>query len=316
MRGPSELAPVLFLSLTVEKAEQKMDRVRTTRRVIVKNVAIGGGAPVKVQTMTRSPTREPARVLQEIESLLAVTTQSLRERSVALLRELDLLDGFEEISPVRCELVRCAVPDAESAKALAELVQHSPIPVIADIHFNHRLALRAIEAGVAKIRINPGTLGGAKPTRMVAEACCERRIPMRVGVNAGSLESDLQPLFKRKPAQALVRSALRNARMVEQAGLSDIVVSIKEHSAALTIRACRLLARVSDYPQHLGVTEAGVGAPAIIRSIVGIGTLLAQGIGDTIRVSLTEDPDLEVVIGALLARKKQPSRRPALSAGS
>jgi (E)-4-hydroxy-3-methylbut-2-enyl-diphosphate synthase len=290
--------------------------MKSTRRLMVKDVPIGGGAPVSVQTMTRSPTREAARVLQEIDSLLAVTTRSLRERSVALLRELDLLGEFEEISPVRCDLVRCAVPDAESAKALPEIVAHSPIPVIADIHFNHRLALQAVETGVAKIRINPGNLGGREPTQTVAKACRERGVPIRIGVNAGSLENDLQPLFKQKPAQALVHSALRNARMVEDAGVSDIVISLKEHSPRLTIRACRLLSRVADYPQHLGVTEAGVGAAGIIRSLIGIGTLLSQGIGDTIRVSLTEDSDLEVAIGALLARRKKTGRSPALSVGA
>jgi (E)-4-hydroxy-3-methylbut-2-enyl-diphosphate synthase len=266
--------------------------------------------------MTRSPTREPAQVLKEIETVLAVTPRSLRERAVALLRELRLLDEFEEIAPVRCDLIRCAVPDTESAHALAEIVRESPLPVVADVHFNHRLALLALDAGAAKLRINPGNIGGREPTQTVARACREHGIPIRIGVNAGSLEADLRPEFEANPARTLVRSALRNVHMVEEAGLSDIVVSIKEHSAPLTIRACRLLARVSDYPQHLGVTEAGVGAAAIIRSILGISTLLAQGIGDTIRVSLTEDPNLEVVIGALLARKKKPSRRPALSAGS
>lgn len=282
--------------------------MRPTRRVMVSGVPIGGGAAVSVQTMTRSTTREPARVLREIKTLEAITPASLRERSVALLRELDLLDEFEEIAPVTCDLVRCAVPDEDSARGLPQIVQHSPIPVVADIHFNHRLALLAVEAGVAKIRINPGNLGGAEPTRVVAEACRQRRIPIRIGINAGSLEADLRTLFEVNPAQALVRSALRNARTVEDAGLSDIIISLKEHSAPLTIQACRLLARVSDYPQHLGVTEAGVGAPAIVRSIVGIGTLLSQGIGDTIRVSLTEDPSLEVAIGALLARKKEQSK--------
>lgn len=285
--------------------------MKTTRRVMVGNVPIGGGTPVTVQTMTRSATRDPDRVLREIDTLISITPRTLTERSRALLRQLDLLDGLDSIAPVRCDLVRCAVPDAQSAAALPGIVRRSPIPVVADIHFHSRLALAAVEAGVAKLRINPGNLGGPEPTRVVAAACRERGIPIRIGINAGSLESDLRPLFATKPAQALVQSALRNARIVEDAGLGDIVISLKEHSAPLTIRACRLLARVADYPQHLGVTEAGVGASAIIRSLIGIGTLLAEGIGDSIRVSLTEDPDLEVVIGALLARKKRLRPAPA-----
>jgi (E)-4-hydroxy-3-methylbut-2-enyl-diphosphate synthase len=210
---------------------------------------------------------------------------------------------------MRCDIVRCAVPERESAEALDEIVRESPIPVVADIHFNHRLALRAVEAGVAKLRINPGNLGGEAPTRKVAEACRDRGIPIRVGINAGSLEEDLRPMFVERPAQALARSALRNAAMVEEAGVHDILVSVKEHSAPLTIRACRLVARAADYPQHLGVTESGVGTAAIVRSIVGIGTLLAVGVGDTIRVSLTEDPDLEVAVGVLLAQRKRESKK-------
>jgi len=280
-----------------------------TRKVSVDGIEIGGGAPVSVQTMTRSPTREPEGVLREIETLVDITPRTLSQRSVLLLRDLGLFEEFESMAPVTADLVRCAVPDREAADALPEIVKGSPIPVVADIHFNHRLALRAVEAGVAKLRINPGNLGGEEPTRKVAEACRERGIPIRVGVNAGSLEEDLRPIFATKPAQALVRSALRNAAMVEAAGVRDIVVSLKEHGAPLTVRACRLLARTSDYPQHLGITESGVGAAAIIRSIVGIGTLLALGIGDTIRVSLTEEPDLEVAVGALLARRKRESKK-------
>jgi len=279
--------------------------VKKTRRVNIDGVAVGGGARVSVQTMTRTPTRDAGSVLEEIGRLVEITPKSLRDRSVSLLRQLGLLEEFEEIAPVRCDIVRCAVPDREAADALPEIVRESPLPVVADIHFNHRLALRAVEAGVAKLRINPGNLGGEGPTREVAEACRERGIPIRVGINAGSLEQDLRPLFLQKPAQALARSVLRNIAMIEEAGVRNIVVSVKEHSAPLTIRACRLVARAADYPQHLGVTESGVGAAAIVRSIVGIGTLLALGVGDTIRVSLTEDPDLEVAVGALLARRKR-----------
>lgn len=260
---------------------------------------------MSVQTMTRSPTRDTAGVLREIDTMLAIRPGTLRERSLALLRELELLEEFEGISPVSCDIVRCAVPDSEAALALADIVRRSPLPVVADVHFQHRLALAAVEAGAAKIRVNPGNLGGPEALRAVAGACRERGIPIRIGVNAGSLEPDLRPLFETRPAQALVRSALRNARMVEEAGGPDIVISLKEHSAPLTIRACRMLARAADYAQHLGVTEAGIGASAIVRSILGIGTLLSEGIGDTVRVSLTEDPDLEVVIGALLARKER-----------
>ncbi len=255
---------------------------------------------MSVQTMTKVPTRDAEMVLREINGLVSITPETLSERSRSLLQSLRLWDNFVSLSPVRCDLVRCAVPDVESAKALRRIVNDSPIPVVADVHFDYRLALAALEAGVHKVRINPGNLGGEEPTRIVVEACGKTGIPIRVGINAGSLEKDLQDLFEENPAEALAESAMRNVELVDGFGFSDIVVSVKAASAAQTIAANRLLSVRTDCPIHVGVTEAGVGVSAMIASIVGIGALLKEGIGDTIRVSLTEDPDLEVVLGALI----------------
>ena len=253
-----------------------------------------------MQTMTKVPTRDPDLVLRQIGTLVDITPDTVSERSRALLEAMRLWDKFISVAPVRCDLVRCAVPDMESAQALRRVVRDSPVPVVADVHFDYRLALTALESGVHKIRINPGNLGGEGPTRIVAEACRVAGVPIRVGVNAGSLEKDLRGPFEQNPAEALAESAIRNVELLEGFGFSDLVVSVKAASAAQTIAANRLLSERTECPIHVGVTEAGVGTSAMIASIVGIGALLNEGIGDTLRVSLTEDPDLEVVLGALI----------------
>lgn len=227
---------------------------------------IGGGAPVAIQSMTLSSPAEFERSLEEIQRL----------------------------AEAGCEIVRTAVPDEAAAARLPELVRAAPVPLVADIHFNYRLAIQAAESGVAKLRFNPGNIGGADRVRAVVNAARERGIPIRVGVNAGSLERDLLEKYGRPTAQAMVESARRHVRILEDEGFEDIVISLKSSRVPLMVAAYRLAAREFSYPLHLGVTEAGPPGTGSVSSAVGIGTLLAEGIGDTIRVSLSADPVEEV----------------------
>lgn len=237
-----------------------------TRRVMIGDVPVGGGAPVSIQSMTLSSPVDVEGSIREIQRL----------------------------AEVGVDIVRTAVPNEAAAKCLPELVANSPVPLVADIHFNYQFALMAAEAGVAKLRLNPGNIGGAERVRAVVDAARERGIPIRVGVNAGSLERDLLEQYGHPTAEAMVESARRHVRLLADEGFEDIVISLKSSRVPLMIAAYRLAAREFEYPLHLGVTEAGTPRIGNISSAVGIGTLLAEGIGDTLRVSLSADPVEEV----------------------
>jgi (E)-4-hydroxy-3-methylbut-2-enyl-diphosphate synthase len=238
---------------------------KKTRQISVGGVAIGGTAPVVVQSMTTTHPRAVAATLEQIRRLA--------------------LAG--------CELVRVAVPDAEAIAGLGEIARQSPLPVIADIHFDHRLALRALEAGVHCLRINPGTMKHDNIREVIA-AARERSVAVRIGINAGSLEERVLKRFGHATAQAMVESALDCIKLCEDIGHQDVKVSLKASDVPMTVSAYRLFSQRSDYPLHLGVTEAGPPFTGVIKSAVGLGILLAEGIGDTMRVSLTGDPVLEV----------------------
>ncbi|MCL6612171.1 MAG: flavodoxin-dependent (E)-4-hydroxy-3-methylbut-2-enyl-diphosphate synthase [Peptococcaceae bacterium] len=245
-----------------------MHRMKT-RPVMVGGVRVGGGAPVSVQSMTNTDTRDVSATVAQINRL----------------------------AEAGCEIVRVAVPDQEAAGALKAIKARITIPLIADIHFDHRLALAAVEAGVDGLRINPGNIGGRRKVRSVVEACRERKVPVRIGVNAGSLERDLLEKYGGPAAEAMVESALRHIRQLEEWDYREIKVSLKASDVPLMIRAYRLLAERVEYPLHVGVTESGTLRSGTVKSAVGIGALLAMGIGDTIRVSLTGDPVHEVGVG-------------------
>lgn len=236
-----------------------------TKAVRVRDVIIGGGAPVVVQGMTKTDTRDVKGTLEEIA------------------RYVD----------VGCELVRVAVPDHEAAEAVGEIVQHSPIPVVADIHFDYRLALEVIRRGVDKLRLNPGNIGARERVEEVVRAAKERQIPIRIGVNSGSIEKGLLHDYGRT-AETLVKSAAHHIQILNDLDYDNIVVSLKASDVPTMMAAYRLMARTYDYPLHLGVTEAGTLFQGTIKSAIGIGALLADGIGDTIRVSLTAPGEEEI----------------------
>src|SRR5919109_1210356 len=253
------------------------------RQIRVGNVPIGGGAPVVVQSMTLTKTHDVAATTAQIAALASAG----------------------------CEVVRVAVPKNEDAAALPMIVRLSPLPVIADIHFNASLALKAIEAGVAAVRINPGNIGGADKVAMVVRAAKAKGIPMRIGANAGSLPKHLVELAQEDTATALVEEALEQVRLLESMDFYDFKISVKSSSVPTMIRAYRMLSEKVPYPLHLGVTEAGTPFSGSIKSAVGMGALLMDGIGDTIRVSLTADPVKEVevaweILKALGLRERGP----------
>lgn len=241
---------------------------RKTRQLNVGGVLIGGNAPIAVQSMTNTHTDDAEATLAQIRKLAAAG----------------------------CDIIRCAVPDMAAAEGLKTICKESPIPVIADIHFDYKLALAAIAAGVDGLRLNPGNIGSTEKVRAVVEAAKERNIPIRIGVNAGSLPKDLLEKYGHPTAEALVEAAWRHIHILEDMDYRNIKVSLKAHDVPLTIVAYRLLASQCDYPLHVGITEAGTVNSGIIKSAVGIGALLAEGIGDTIRVSLTGDPVNEVKV--------------------
>ncbi len=247
---------------------------RRSRAIRVGTVQVGGGAPISVQSMTNTDPHDAAATLAQVERL----------------------------AQAGCDLVRLAVPDREAAAAFALVKKRSPVPLIADIHFNDRLALAALEAGADCIRINPGNLGGAEKTRVVVRACQERGVPLRLGVNAGSLEADILARHGGPTAPALVESALRWVKQFEDWGFFDFKISLKSSDVLVTVAAYRELAARVDYPLHLGVTEAGGLIAGTVKSALGIGLLLAEGIGDTLRVSLTRDPVEEVRVGFEILR--------------
>jgi (E)-4-hydroxy-3-methylbut-2-enyl-diphosphate synthase len=244
------------------------------KQINVGGVKIGGGAPVTVQSMTNTKTGDVAATVAQIKRLEAAG----------------------------CDIVRVAVPDMEAARAIGEIKAQIAIPLVADIHFDHRLALMAAEAGADKIRINPGNIGGEDNVRAVADMCRKRGIPIRIGVNGGSLERDLLEAFGGVTRAALAESALRHIRLLQKFDFDDICVSVKTSDVRLTIEAYRLLSETVDYPLHLGVTEAGTEYMGLVKSAVGIGTLLSEGIGDTIRVSLTAPPEREVRAGIAILK--------------
>lgn len=237
-----------------------------SRQIHVGPVAVGGGAPVSIQSMTNTPTHDVEATLAQIRALAAAG----------------------------CDIVRVAVPDLAAARAIGALKAGSPVPLVADIHFDYRLALEAAEQGIDKIRINPGNIGSPERVRVVADACKERGIPIRIGVNGGSLEKELLAKYGGPTPQALVDSALGHARLLEQFDFHDICISMKCSNVPATMRAYQLMAEQYDYPLHLGVTEAGTPELGILKSAAGIGGLLALGIGDTFRVTLTADPVEEI----------------------
>lgn len=241
---------------------------KLTRKVKVGSQYVGGDAPVSIQSMTNTDTRDTKATLNQIN----------------------------ELYKAGCEIIRCAVPDMEAAKALEIICKESPIPVVADIHFDYKLALEAIKNGVSALRINPGNIGKVDKVRIVAEAAKAKNIPIRIGVNSGSLEKDILERDGKPTAKGLVESALRHVKILEELEFYDIVISIKSSDVPMMIEAYRLMSESCNYPLHLGVTESGTPFRGTIKSSIGLGTLLAEGIGDTIRVSLTSDPIEEIKV--------------------
>jgi (E)-4-hydroxy-3-methylbut-2-enyl-diphosphate synthase len=253
------------------------------RQIQVGPVTIGGGAPVVVQSMTLTKTHDVEATTAQIAALASAG----------------------------CEVVRCAVPKTEDAEALKKIVRLSPIPVIADIHFNASLALKAIDSGVAAVRINPGNIGGPDKVELVVKAAKKAGIPMRIGANSGSLPKHLASVAQRDQAEALVAAALEEVKLLEKLDFHDFKISVKSSHVPTMIRAYRMLSAKVPYPLHLGVTEAGTPYAGSIKSAVGLGALLVDGIGDTVRVSLTADPVKEVetayeILKALGLRERGP----------
>jgi len=242
---------------------------KLTKKVRVGQIYVGGDAPIAVQSMLNTDTRDVEASLRQIRALRTAG----------------------------CDIVRLAVPDMAAADALAEITKGVDMPMVADIHFDYRLALRAIEHGVAKLRINPGNIGSRERVETVAKACQDKGIPIRIGVNSGSLEKDLLEKYGGPVPEALVESALRHVAILDEVNFNDVIISIKSSNVMRTVEAYRLLSKQTDLPLHIGVTEAGTTWRGTIKSAVGIGTLLAEGIGDTLRVSLTGDPLEEIKVG-------------------
>lgn len=254
---------------------------KTTKQIKIGNVAIGGGAPIVVQSMTKTDTRD-------------IEATSTQIKSLAL---------------VGCEVVRVAVPDMQAAEALGPIKAASPIPVVADIHFDYKLALEAIKQGVDGLRLNPGNIGSKRKVKAIVDAAKDRNLPIRVGVNAGSLHKDILQKYGHPTPEALVQSAEEQIHILEDMGYEQIKVSLKASNVMLTVEAYRLFSSKFDYPLHIGISEAGPAFSGIIKSSVGLAMLLAEGVGDTIRVSLTDEPELEVrtayeILRALGIRKR------------
>lgn len=245
-----------------------------TREITIGEKRIGGGNPIAVQSMTNTRTEDVAATVNQILAL-------------------------EEAG---CDIVRCAVPTMEAAEALAQIRPQIHIPLVADIHFDYRLAIAAMKQGADKIRINPGNIGSEDRVRAVVDVAKERDIPIRVGVNSGSLEKELIGKYGHVTAEALVESALQKVKLIETMGYDRLVISIKSSDVLMCIRAHELIARQTDYPLHVGITESGTVLSGNIKSAVGLGNILYQGIGDTIRVSLTGDPVEEVRSAKLILR--------------
>ena len=237
-----------------------------SKQIHVGAVAVGGGAPVTIQSMCNTDTRDVAATVAQIH----------------------------ELEEAGCEIIRVAVPDMEAAHAVGEIRKQINIPLVADIHFDYRLALQCVESGIDKIRINPGNIGSREKVRAVADACREHGIPIRIGVNGGSLEKELLRKYGGVTPEALVESAMGHVRLLNECNFDDICISVKCSRVPVNMRAYQMLREQTDYPLHLGVTEAGTPAMGILKSAIGIGGLLCQGVGDTMRVSLTADPVEEI----------------------
>ena len=237
-----------------------------SKKIQVGSVTVGGGAPIAIQSMCNTNTADVAATVAQILAL----------------------------EQAGCEIIRVAVPDMESAAAIGRIKKAIHIPLVADIHFDYKLALRCAEEGIDKIRINPGNIGSHDRVRAVADACCERNIPIRIGANGGSLEKDLLAKYGGVTAEALVESAMGHVRLLNDCNFDDICISVKCSRVPVNMAAYRMLHEQTDYPLHLGVTEAGTPSMGVIKSAIGIGGLLCQGIGDTLRVSLTADPVQEI----------------------
>lgn len=244
-----------------------MDR-KKTRQIHIGDVLIGGGAPVSVQSMTNTKTQDTVSTVRQIRAL----------------------------ADAGCDIVRLAVPDMDAAQNLGNIIKQSPVPLVADIHFDYRLALEAIHQGIAALRLNPGNIGGEENVRKVVTEAKAAGIPIRIGVNGGSLDKKLLAKYGHVTAEALVESAMQHVRILEAQDFYDMKISLKAHDVPLTLEAYRLMSKTVDYPLHLGITEAGTPHTGMIKSAVGIGALLAEGIGDTIRISLTGDPVVEVKV--------------------
>ncbi len=242
---------------------------RISRQIGLGNIRVGGDAPITVQSMTNTPTPDVAATVAQIRRL-------------------------EEAG---CEIIRVAVPDMPAAEAIADIKAQIEIPLIADIHFDHRLALEAAKRGADGLRINPGNIGGHRKVQAVVDCARDLGLPIRIGVNGGSLEKDLLKTYNGATAEAMVESAMRHVALLEKVGFDQIKISIKASDVPRTVEAYRLLAGRTDYPLHVGVTEAGSLYSGVVKSALGIGMLLAEGIGDTLRVSLTRDPVEEVRVG-------------------
>ena len=237
-----------------------------TRKIMVGSVPVGGGTPVSIQSMLNTRTTDVEGSLKQLRALAAAG----------------------------CQIARLAVPDREAAAGFTEIVKESPLPLVADIHFDYRLAILAAEAGAAKIRINPGNIGGEDRVKAVVDVCKDRHIPIRIGVNGGSLDKKLLEKYGHPTAEALVESAFQHLELLEKQGFYDTCVSMKSSTVPTMVAAARLFRSKCDYPLHIGVTETGPVRQGLIKSAMGIGALLLDGIGDTLRVSLTDDPVQEV----------------------
>jgi (E)-4-hydroxy-3-methylbut-2-enyl-diphosphate synthase len=254
---------------------------RISRQIMIGDIPVGGGAPISVQTMTKTKTADVEATVNQIARC--------KDKGV--------------------DIVRMTVNDKYASAAVAEIVKRSNVPLVADIHFNHIFAIQAIEAGIAKVRINPGNIGSKDRIRQVLAKAKERNTPIRIGINSGSLERDILEKYGTPTAEALFESAMRHVNIARDFGFENMAVSVKSTSVPLTIEAYRLIAAETDLPLHLGVTEAGTLKGGTIKSAVGIGTLLAEGIGDTIRVSLTDEPENEVEIGRDILRSLHLAQR-------
>ncbi len=241
---------------------------KNTRQIHIGSVAIGGGAPISVQSMCNTKTTDTKATVAQIKAL----------------------------QNAGCDIVRVAVPDMEAAQNLGNIIKEINIPLVADIHFDYKLALEAIKQGISALRLNPGNIGGEEKVRAVVKAAKEAHIPIRIGVNAGSLDKKILAKYGEVTPEALVESAMQHVKILEDLDFHDLKISLKAHDVPLTLAAYRLMSKTVDYPLHLGITEAGTVNTGIIKSAVGIGALLAEGIGDTFRISLTGDPVVEVKV--------------------